>query len=177
METNQNILAGKKNKADVQQMAVGALFIALTYVATAFINIPSPSAAGGLVHLGNIPLFIAAVLFGKKMGAIAGGLGMALFDVTSAYISWAPFTLIIVGLMGYITGLVTEKKKSAPYILLGMAAALIIKIGGYYAAEGIITGNWYSPAASIPGNIIQVGIAAVISLPMILTLKKVVRRV
>ena len=74
-----------------------ALFIALTYVFTAFINIRLPiTANGGLIHLGNVPLFICAIIFGKKSGAIAGGVGMGLFDLLSGWTAWAPFTLIIV---------------------------------------------------------------------------------
>mgnify|MGYP002738934987 FL=1 len=65
----------------IKTLTIDAMFIALTLVFTAFINIQLPATVGGLIHLGNIPLFIAAMLFGKKTGAIAGGVGMALFDL------------------------------------------------------------------------------------------------
>ena len=65
----------KENK--VQFIAITAMAVALTYVFTAFVNVSLPIAAnGGLIHLGNVPLFIMAILFGKKTGAIAGGVGM-----------------------------------------------------------------------------------------------------
>jgi hypothetical protein len=44
----------------------------------------------------------------------------------------------------------------------------LIKVGGYYVAEGIIYGNFIVPAASIPGNIVQIGVATIISIPVIL---------
>ena len=50
-----------------------------------------------------------AILFGKKTGAIAGGVGMGLFDLLSGWTAWAPFTFIIVGIMGYVVGAITEK--------------------------------------------------------------------
>lgn len=166
------------NKVDVKGMTICAMFIALTYVATAFINIRLPwQANGGLIHLGNVPLFVCAVVFGKKKGAIAGGIGMALFDLLSGWVMWAPFTLVIVSLMGFIVGLVTEKKKTFPFMIVGFVLAVIIKIVGYYIAEGIIYGNWVAPVTSIPGNIVQVVTGAVISVPLILALKKVVNRV
>ena len=92
-----------KSSNKIQELAIDAVFIALTYVFTAFINIKLPIAAnGGLIHLGNIPLFVAAIVFGWKTGMIAGGIGMALFDMISGFwTTWAPFTLIIVGLMGF----------------------------------------------------------------------------
>ena len=48
------------------EITMAALFIALTYVATAFINVRIPFlvANGGLIHLGNIPLLVAAAIYG-----------------------------------------------------------------------------------------------------------------
>ena len=44
----------------VSEIAITGVCIALTFVATGFINIRLPIAAnGGLVHLGNVPLFLA----------------------------------------------------------------------------------------------------------------------
>lgn len=48
----------------VSEIAITGVCIALTFVATGFINIRLPIAAnGGLVHLGNVPLFLAAIIF------------------------------------------------------------------------------------------------------------------
>ena len=91
-----------QSTSSIQFLTVTAIFVALTYVFTAFVNIRLPIAAnGGLVHLGNVPLFIGAIIFGKKTGAIAGGVGMGLFDLLSGWTAWAPFTLVIVAIMGY----------------------------------------------------------------------------
>lgn len=164
-----------KSNSKAAALAIDGLFIALTCVATAFINVKLPiTANGGLIHLGNVPLFIAAILFGKRTGALAGAFGMGLFDLLSGWALWAPFTFIIVGLMGFTVGAVTEKPshKTFKWNLLAVVLACIIKIVGYYIAEGIIYGNWITPAASILGNIIQVGIAGIIVLPILPTLRK-----
>ena len=79
-------------------IVINALFIALTLVATMFINLRLPIMGnGGLIHLGNVPLFIAALVYGKKTGAIAGAFGMGLFDIISGWAIWSPFTFVIVG--------------------------------------------------------------------------------
>lgn len=149
----------------VVNLTITAVFIALTYVFTAFVNIRLPFAPnGGLIHLGNVPLFIAAILFGKKTGAIAGGIGMGLFDLLSGWTAWAPFTLVIVGLMGFAVGSIAEKKRGFVWNLAAMLLAAAIKVVGYYFAEVILYGNWVVPVTSIPGNLIQVGCAAVIVL-------------
>ena len=158
----------------IRDLVITAIFIALTYVFTAFVNIRLPIAAnGGLVHLGNVPLFIGAIIFGKKTGAICGGIGMGLFDLLSGWTAWAPFTLIIVGIMGFAVGAITEKHKGFAWNALAIAVACVIKIAGYYIAEGIIYGNWIAPAASIPGNLVPIGAAAVIVLIVVGRLQKI----
>ena len=167
--TAQDIFEG----SHVKFLTITALATALTYLFTAFVNVRLPIAAnGGLIHLGNVPLFIFAIIFGKKTGALAGGIGMALFDLLSGWMAWAPFTLIIAGLMGFFVGAVTEKKKGAGYCLAAMTAALGIKIAGYYLAEAFLYGNWVAPAASIPGNLVQVITAIIIVMPLITPLRK-----
>ena len=55
-------------------LVINALFIALTLVATWLINIRLPfMGSGGLIHLGNVPLFLAAYCFGRRTGAHCGG--------------------------------------------------------------------------------------------------------
>lgn len=163
------------NKNTTKTMVINALFIALTLVATMFINIRLPLMGnGGLIHLGNVPLFLAAIIYGRKTGMLAGAFGMGLFDLLSGWTTWAPFTFFIVGAMGYVTGLISEKMKAKPVIanLVAMFVALIIKIVGYYFAEVILYQNWIVPFGSIPGNVMQVVVAAIIVLPIADRLKK-----
>ena len=172
MNTKQAAAAAKSGYS-TKELVLDAMFIALTYVFTAFVNVRLPIAAnGGLIHLGNVPLFICAILLGKRTGMLAGAFGMGLFDLLSGWTAWAPFTFVIVGLMGFVVGWITEKKKGYGWYVVAMLAACAIKIVGYYIAEGIIYGNWVSPALSIPGNLVQIGVAAVIVLLVIVPLKK-----
>ena len=53
---------------------------------------------------------------------------------------------------------------------------LPIAANGYYIAEGIIYGNWIAPAASIPGNLVQIGVAAVLVLPIAEVVRRAIRR-
>ncbi len=174
MEDTLKSNSAKQSTVDVKQLTICAMSIALTFVATAFINIRLPiQANGGLIHLGNVVLFTVAVLYGKKTGAIAGGVGMALFDLMGGWVLWAPFTFVIVGLMGFAIGLIMENKRKPAWYIVCAVAALIIKIAGYYIAEGIIYGNWIVPVTSIPGNIVQVLVGAIIAFPIISVLKTV----
>lgn len=160
----------KESRQSILFLTTTAIFIALTYVFTAFINVRLPIAAnGGLIHLGNVPLFIGAILFGRKTGMLAGGIGMGLFDLLSGWTLWAPFTFVIVGLMGWVVGRLTEKESHQRFVWYAAAIgiACVIKVGGYYIAEAIIYGSWLTPLTSIPGNLMQIGVAAVIVLAVV----------
>lgn len=160
----------------VKELAITGLCIALVFVATVFINLRLPIGQGGLIHLGNVPLFLAAIIFGKRVGALSGAIGMGLFDLMGGWTPWAPATFIIVGLMGYTVGVIAEKKDNTLGYLLAILAACVIKVVGYYIAEVLIYGNWVAPVLSIPGNLIQIGVAAVIVLPIAAMLKKILKK-
>ncbi|MBH0176172.1 ECF transporter S component [Fictibacillus sp. 23RED33] len=158
-----------------RMLVISALFVALTLVATMFINIKLPIAGnGGLIHLGNIPLFVAAFVFGRRTGAIAGAFGMGLFDLLSGYTIWAPFTFIIVGAMGYVAGVIAEKVPGKRVLVYSMAVvvAMLIKVVGYYFAEVVLYSNWIVPFGSIPGNVLQVGFAGLVVVPLVARIKK-----
>ena len=53
----------------------------------------------------------------------------------------------------------------------------MIKVAGYYIAEVVIYGNPLAPVASIPGNLVQIGVAAVITLVVIAPLNVAAKRV
>ncbi|CAH2214059.1 ECF transporter S component [Tepidibacter aestuarii] len=175
MDTNINEYSYQNSKA--KDIVITSLLIALVFIATKFINIRLPiSVNGGLIHLGNTALFIAAIVFGKKKGAIAGAFGMCLFDILSGWIMWAPFTFIIRGVMGYLVGYIAytngKNGRNLYFNLMGIVLGGIWMIIGYYMTEVILYGNWIYPITSIPGNITQIIIGAILGLPVASILKK-----
>lgn len=180
---------GTQSSVRTQKLVITAIFIALTFVITTYINIRIPflPANGGLVHLGNVPVFFAAVVFGKRTGALVGAIGLGLFDLLNGWIAWAPFTFVICGLIGYVYGWVVEKNKNMIFQIVAVLSAVFIKVVGYYLAEGIIYANWLKegityknwliPAASIPGNVVQIIVAGVIVIPLTAAVCKVLPNV
>ena len=158
-----------------KDMVLTGMGIALVFVAT-LINIKLPIGQGGLIHLGNVPLFLFAIIYGKKIGAMAGAFGMGLFDLMGGWTPWAPATFIIVGLMGYTVGPIAANKDDLTAYTLAIILACAIKVAGYYVAEALIYGNWVQPVLSVPGNLMQIAVAAVIVLPLAKNLKKALRR-
>ena len=170
----------ERSKFSTKDLVETALLTTLVFVATAFINIRPPIlSSGGLVHLGNVILFAAAILFGKKKGAIAGAVGMAIFDLSSGWALWAPFTLVVRGIMGYIVGTIAySNNKNGDNFLINILAVFVSGIWmiiGYYITEVILYGNLLAPVASIPGNITQLVVGLVLGLPLAKILKRYTR--
>lgn len=141
------------------QISVSAMFIALVVVAT-FINVPFPGAAGGLVHLGTLMSLIIAMRFGKYYGALAGGLGMGLFDVLGGWMAWAPGTFVVRLLIGFTVGLIANSKtkgqgRDIVLNVIAWAVGLVIMVVGYYLYEAIFLTDFNAAYLSIWGNVIQ----------------------
>ena len=167
--------AADSGQSAIKFIVVNGLAIALVLVAAMFVHIRVPIAgAGGMIHLGDLPLFVFALLYGRKTGALAGAFGLTLFDLMSGWTLWAPFTFFIAGAAGYAAGLAGEKNptnKLGIYVF-SMLAANLITIIGYYAVEVILYGNWLAPVGSVPLNFLQVTLAAILALPIAKRLKK-----
>jgi len=152
------------------------MLIAIVFVATN-IRLPNPfSPTGGLMHLGTVALFVSAACFGPKKGAAAGSIGMALFNLMSEWSFWAPYTLVIRAVMGFIIGYVAFAKGAKgrrPWQnILALVMSGLWFIPATYAAEMIITRNPVAPLPSIPGNLIQLAVALAAGPPLILLLQK-----
>lgn len=159
-------------------LIITSMLIALVFVATILLNIKLPiTANGGLVHLGTAVLFISSILFGPKKGAIAGAIGMGLFDLVGPWVLWAPITFLARGLQGYIVGKVAwSKGRNGSSLALNLIATIVsipFMLAVYYLGEAIIFKSWIIPAASIPGNIVQNVVGLCVAIPVCVVLKKI----
>ena len=161
-----------------RELARLSLLTALTAVATMIVKVPTP-ATKGYVNLGDSMVFVSALLFGAKTGAIAGGLGSSLADLLGGYLLWAPMTLFIKGVEGLLVGkLFSMTRRSLldrtgilmaiPIILLGGAWML----SGYFICETQLFG-WGAALGALPGNTFQEILGLAVSIPTAAALTKV----
>lgn len=160
-----------------KDLVLTSLAIGLVYVATAIIGIKIPTLNnGGLIHLGTAMHFIMALMLGSKKGAIAGGVGMGLFDLFSEFVIWTPTTVITRVIVGLAVGSVAcvdgKQGFSTVKNIVAMLIGGLFLIAGYYVGEAITFGNWIIPAQSIPGNIAQI----VVGLPVALFIVEAMKR-
>lgn len=92
-----------KNKEQTLKLVMVALFAALTFVATQSIRIPLP---GAFVHTGNVMVLLSVLLLGYPKGALAGGLGLAIFDVLNGYVTEAPYFILESFIVGGVAWLI-----------------------------------------------------------------------
>ncbi|MEM2542225.1 MAG: ECF transporter S component [Candidatus Korarchaeum sp.] len=132
-------------------VAIVGVMAALTTLATMVVQIPTP-ATKGYINLGDTMVMLSGSLFGSLMGSISGGVGSALADLLSGYAHWAPFTLVIKGIEGYIAGLSKDRKGILKVLILIIAGAEMVL--GYFLVEVLLYGLG-GALAELPGNSFQ----------------------
>ena len=147
---------------NTKRTVVSALMAALTCAATMVIKIPSP--LNGYLNLGDCIVLVAGWMLTPTYGFLAAGLGSALADLFSGYVTYAPATFLIKGLMAIIAyyGFKVFHKKlgNIPSRIISGVAAEIVMILGYYVFEGFLYG-FVPSLVNIPANSMQ-GIAGLI---------------
>ncbi|MDR7871085.1 MAG: ECF transporter S component [Tissierellaceae bacterium] len=147
-----------------------AALIALTTVMTMVIHIPTIG-TNGYINLGDMVVFIAAMMLGKKGGFLVGGLGSALADILLGYTHYAPITLIVKGLEGYIAGSLLETNLGQSKPIFATSIGGIWMAFGYYFAEIFMYGG-KAALASVPGNLIQGVVGAITAVILYHALKR-----
>lgn len=160
-----------KHSGTAVNVVMTALMMGLIMVAIMFVRVPIPFTQG-YVHLGDAMIFLAVLVMGWKYGAIAAALGGAMGDILGGFPVWAPWTFAIKGIMAIVMGLfiaATLKQGSktiagVPIMeLMGMVISGIVMVIGYYAAEGVMYGNWAAPMLGVPWNIGQFVVGMIIA--------------
>ena len=143
--------AGKKG-IGAKEVALGGLFSACVTAAT-LLSIPLPGFRL-YFNMGEGFIYTIALLKGPFYGAAAGGIGASLADLILGYPLWAPFTLVIKGVEGFLVGVLRKKR------LVALAAGMCVMIAGYTTLAGYLYGL---PAAPVEGvtDLIQTGIGIV----------------
>jgi uncharacterized membrane protein len=178
MQNMENTQSYSKTSQKTLDLIMTAMLVALVFLSTFFLNIKLPiSVNGGLVHLGTAMLFIASILFGPKKGALAGAIGMGLFDIVGGWLLWAPITIVARGLQGFIVGKIAwSNGRKGSSLALNVTATIVsipFMIAVYYFGEVILYGNWIVPLTSIPGDLLQNALGMIIAIPVCVALKKV----
>ena len=176
-------VAEPQNSTDkkTRQLVITALMICLVVLGTILFRIPVPMTKG-YIHLGDGMVYLAALLLGKKNGAVVAGLGSALGDILGGFAFWAPFSFVIKLAMAFIAASIIELhhgkheqgslRRTLLYIS-GMTAGGLVMCAGYLVVERFMYGSWAPALIGVPWNIGQFAVGIVIALAVYQTLSRI----
>jgi uncharacterized membrane protein len=142
---------------NTKKLVYGALFAALTCVATMSIRIPTPG-TGGYIHPGDAMVVLSGIVLGPVYGGLAAGIGSALSDFVGGYYIYVPITFTVKFIIAAVVAILYRKAvtlgipKVPSCIICGIFSTLIVAFG-YCFFEYFLYGS--GAFASIPSNLIQ----------------------
>lgn len=176
-------------KLTIRQIAFVGILAALVYATSAYLQIPIPTAIGSTrLHMGNVMCLLSGLLLGPLQGGLAAGIGSVFFDLTNPlYIASAPFTFIFKFLMAWVCGMIAHKlgkETVAKYIfgaVLGAICYVVLYLGKSFVEDYFVLGL---PLEAVMLTVGQKGlvssangiIAALVSVPLYLTLRPILNR-
>ena len=145
------------------KIALVSILAALSVVLGYIVKIPTQT---GILTLLDAGIFFTAFYYGRREGAIVGGLGGFLIDLISGYPHWMVFSLLFHGLQGYFAGF-KEKWQG-----LGLVLATIIMVAGYACATAWMKG-WGQALLDVPHNLLQNFVGMVVGYLIHQSIKKI----
>jgi len=149
-----------RRRFDSRTIAGTAVFTAFVAAATSVFSVYIP-ATTGYFNVGEIMVYTSALLMGPYVGAFAGGVGSMLSDLSLGYPYYAPGTLAIKGLEGFIVGYVASRSSGkvakSLWRIMTLGGGLIFALSLSYVGTNFLSGDftptfggaWYVPAYSI----------------------------
>ncbi len=143
------------NDRSIRILTTAGILSAAIFLLTAFVRIPLPA---GYLNLGDVGVFLVALLLPAGWAALCAGVGSALADLIG-FPLYAPITFAVKGLTALVFGLLW-KKLSGKLRYLAFLAVLIVPLG-YFAFEIIVYANF--AWADLPMNLLQSAVGAALA--------------
>jgi len=157
--TPRAVSGGQKRRMDTKVVASTAVFTAFVAATTSVFSVYIP-ATQGYFNVGEIMVYTAALLMGPYVGAFAGGVGSMLSDLSLGYPYYAPGTLVVKGLEGFIVGYLASRARGrsarGPSKAVTLAGGAVFAVALAYIGTEYFSGSlpstlgqaWYIPAYS-----------------------------
>ncbi|MBQ4121652.1 MAG: ECF transporter S component [Clostridia bacterium] len=143
-------------RSKTRKIVMTALMMACVCAATMIIKVPSP--LKGYLNLGDCVVLMAGWMLSPGYGFLAAGVGSALADLFSGYMTYVPATFVIKGLMALIVfvcyKLMSKRLGSLVSQIIGGVIAEAIMVLGYFVFEGFLYG-FIPSIVNIPANCVQ----------------------
>ena len=168
--------AGKNSAVN---LALLAIFTALTTILTLAIRIPYPG-TGGYFNLGDVMVMLGGLLLGPVGGFFVGGVGSAVADMIGFPV-FAPITLVVKGLEGMVVGYLGSRVRGSSKVnrldIIAVIVGALIMLTGYFIAEYFMFGFAIAFGELITINWAQVTIGGIVTLLIGPTIRSYLRTI
>ena len=151
----------------IMQLALTATFAGLVAATTLMIRLPIPETSG-YFNIGDAMIFVAALLFRQTIGGLAGGIGSSIADIIG-YPLFAPYTLVIKGMEGWLVGKISRKTLKSDYVACALGGMEMVI--GYLFIE-ILLFCLGAAIVEVPFNIFQAIVGVAVGPPIALFLRR-----
>ena len=161
-------------------ISYSAVMTVVVFIFTTIFSLYIPETKG-FFNIGESGVYIAALTGGPIVGAIAGGIGSMLSDLALGYPIYAPATLVIKGVEGFVVGLASRRiRRTTGSSALSFVAGIIIAVLLYFIGTRFYVGSAeitlqipYSTTLviNLPGMVWMLASALVILLTIFVSLR------
>jgi len=151
-----------------REIALTAVLSAAYAVAILLIIVPSPT--GGYTHIGDFVVFVAALLFGYRVGGFVGVIGALAIDLFTGYPRWF-VSIPAHWLEGFVPGLMKNK----PFVMqiIGCVVGGFLMATTYFLVNIYIKGIALAVISYARDLFVQAGLSIVVALIAVKTVKRV----
>ncbi len=177
-----------KQKISTRKIVITGLMAALVFIGSYLrIRVPADIVGTSSFHLGNIFCALSGILLGPWFGALAAGLGSALFDIVDPlYISECWITFLTKGLYGLMAGLVARRTwgygKAVLAASAGAVTYAIVYLAKNYFYNGFLLHGLTPEAALIamvsklPATIFNAAVAIIFAPILAVAIRKALKQ-
>jgi len=143
------------------EVATVAVFSAIYAAAILMITVPSPT--GGYTHIGDLVVFIAALLFGYRVGGLVGVFGAVVADMYTGYSRWF-ISILAHGLEGLIAGLAEGRALWVQVVMCAVGG--FVMASTYFIINIFIKGMPLALISYARDLFAQAGVSIVVGVPI-----------
>jgi uncharacterized membrane protein len=172
VEFGVSVISVKKVKGPAltsKEVAVVAVLSAVYAVLIIILKVPSPT--GGYTHIGDLAVFVAALLFGYKVGGFVGIIGSIAADFFVGYERWF-ISILAHGLEGIIPGL--AKGRSFVIQILSCILGGFLMATTYFFINIFIKGYPLALISYARDLFVQAGVSIVVGLIIVKIIKRTI---
>lgn len=160
-------------KFNTRTIAMLGMLIALNVVISIFFHIPIPM-THGYINLCDAGIFIAALIFGWRGGAIVGGASGLLLDLLLGYPQYMFFSLLVHGLEGWLAGYLGAGKTQGRQVA-AIGTAVVIMVAGYFISDSLMY-TMATGLVGVPTNLVQAVVGGVLAFPIVAGIRPLIKK-